>query len=108
MVLKYSVSSSVIPRIVPFTFEKGPASTGQDITVMCAVPDGDLPIEISWYLNEKSLVEYSGISSTKFGKRNQVLSIESVDAQHSGNYTCSARNKAGSVSYTTELKVYGT
>lgn len=75
---------------------------------MCAVPDGDLPINITWYLNEKSIDQYSGISSTKFGKRNQVLSIESVDAQHSGNYSCSAKNKAGAVSYTTELKVYGT
>lgn len=100
--------SPVLPRIVPFTFEKGPASTGQDITVMCAVPDGDLPIDIAWYLNERSIVEYSGISSTKFGKRNQVLSIESVSAEHSGNYTCSAKNNAGSVSYMTELKVYGT
>lgn len=97
-----------MPRIVPFAFEKGPASTGQDITVMCAVPDGDLPIEINWFLNGKSIVEFSGISSTKFGKRNQVLSIESVAADHSGNYTCSSKNHAGSVNYTTELKVYGT
>lgn len=62
---------------------------------------------MTWYLNNKSIVEYSGISSAKFGKRNLVLNIESVKAEHSGNYTCLANNKAGTVSYTTELKVYG-
>ena len=93
---------------MPFYFEDGPASTGQDITVMCAVPDGDLPIDITWYLNGRSIVEYSGISTSKVGKRNQALSIDSVSAEHSGNYTCSAKNSGGSATYTTELKVYGT
>lgn len=62
---------------------------------------------MSWYLNNRSIVEYSGITSAKFGKRNLVLNIESVAAEHSGNYTCQANNKAGSVSYTTDLKVFG-
>lgn len=71
------------------------------------MPEGDLPIDISWYLNHRSIVEYGGITSSKVGKRNLVLNIESVAAEHSGNFTCSARNKAGSVSFTTDLKVYG-
>lgn len=97
----------VLPRIVPFAFEDGPASSGQDITVYCTVPEGDLPIDISWYLNNKSIVEYPGITSAKFGKRNLVLNIESVAAAHSGNYTCLANNKAGFVSFTTNLEVNG-
>lgn len=97
----------VLPRIIPFSFEDGPASSGQDITVTCTVPEGDLPIDISWYLNSKSIVEYAGITTSKMGKRNLMLNIESVTADHSGNFTCSARNKAGSVSYTTDLNVYG-
>lgn len=92
---------------MPFSFEDGPASSGQDITVTCTVPEGDLPLELTWYLNNKNIEEYSGITSAKFGKRNLVLNIESVRAEHSGNYTCLANNKAGTVSYTTELKVYG-
>lgn len=92
---------------MPFAFEDGPASSGQDITITCTVPEGDLPLDISWYLNNKSIVEYAGITSAKFGKRNLVLNIESVTAAHSGNYTCQANNKAGTADYTTDLKVYG-
>lgn len=70
--------------------------------------EGDLPLEISWYLNEKSVVEYPGITTSRVGKRNLVLNIESVAADHSGNFTCIAHNRAGSVSHTTDLKVNGT
>lgn len=53
-------------------------------------------------------MEYAGVTTVKAGKRNQVLDIESVGAEHSGNFTCIAKNKAGSVSYTTDLHVNGT
>lgn len=98
----------VLPRIVPFSFEDGPASSGQDISITCTVPEGDLPIDISWFLNDKSINEYSGITTVKAGKRNQVLNIETVAAEHSGNFTCVANNKAGSVRYTADLFVNGT
>lgn len=94
--------------MAPFAFEVGTASTGQDVSVTCTVPEGDLPIDISWYLNNKSIAEYAGIATVKAGKRNQVLNIESVTADHSGNFTCIAKNKAGSSDFTTDLKVYGT
>ena len=92
---------------MPFSFEDGPASSGQDISVFCTVPEGDLPMNINWYLNNKSIAEYNGISSSRAGKRNLVLTIESVAAEHTGEYKCEASNRAGSISYTTELKVYG-
>lgn len=71
-------------------------------------PEGDLPLQIQWLLNNKSVVEYAGISTVKAGKRNMVLNIESITAAHSGDFTCIAQNKAGSVSFTTDLKVNGT
>lgn len=99
---------SVLPRIVPFEFEDGPASSGEYLSISCMTPEGDLPMDINWFLNNRSVVEYSGISTVKAGKRNLVLNIESVTAEHSGNFTCISRNKAGSVSHTTDLKVNGT
>lgn len=72
------------------------------------MPHGDLPVEINWYLNSKTVVEYAGITSSKVGKRNLVLNIESVTAEHSGNYTCLASNRAGTVNYTADLEVNGT
>lgn len=36
-----------------------------------------------------------------------MLTIASVSADHSGNYTCTATNHAGSVSYTTPLVING-
>ena len=104
----YPFIISVLPLIVPFAFDKGPAKSGQDITITCTVSDGDLPLKINWLLNKRPIEEFSTISTAMFGKRNMVLNIESVTAEHSGNYTCEASNKAGSVSYSTDLRVYGT
>jgi len=44
----------------------------------------------------------------KGGKRNSVLSIDSVQARHAGNYSCRAKNHAAAVNYTTVLIVNGT
>ena len=41
------------------------------------------------------------------GQRASMLVISSVDFTHIGEYTCRATNQAGSVTYSTELKVNG-
>jgi len=43
----------------------------------------------------------------KGGKRNSVLSIDSVQARHAGKYSCRAKNHAAAVNYTTSLIVNG-
>lgn len=92
---------------MPFSFEEGPAQTGQAMTLMCSIPDGDLPLKIQWFLDMEPISEITGISASKIGKRTSVLNIESVQARHAGNYTCMAENNAGQVMFSTELKVYG-
>jgi len=46
--------------------------------------------------------------TAQIGQRASILSIESVGYRHSGTYTCTARNDAGTSSASAELKVNGT
>lgn len=41
------------------------------------------------------------------GRKISTLSIDSVDASHSGIYTCVAENKAGKTSFSAKLNVNG-
>ncbi|XP_055906122.1 cell adhesion molecule Dscam2 isoform X10 [Eupeodes corollae] len=100
------VQVMVLPRIIPFAFEKGPAQTGQYLTLQCSVPDGDLPLLIQWTLNDQQVSENLGITTIKAGKRSSLLTIDSVDDHHAGNFTCHAKNRAGKQTFTTELSVY--
>ena len=45
--------------------------------------------------------------TAQIGQRASILSIESVGYRHSGTYTCTARNDAGTASTSAELKVNG-
>lgn len=92
---------------MPFSFEEGPAQTGQSISLTCSVVDGDLPLYINWFLNDKPTEDILGLSQAKIGRRISVLSIESVEADHAGQFTCRAINKAGQTESSAELKVNG-
>lgn len=76
-------------------------------SVQCLVPSGDLPIEFKWLFNGKPLISYDSVSTTKMGKRRSVLTIESVNGNHAGNYTCQVSNIAEIVNFTANLIVNG-
>lgn len=97
----------VAPRITPFAFEDSPINAGEYTTIQCAVPNGDLPINVEWKFNGNSLKQYSEITISKAGRRGSLLTIESVSHNLAGNYTCIASNKAGSYQHTAELLVNG-
>lgn len=70
--------------------------------------DGDLPMNIEWTLNGESIdAERFEIYTAKHGKRIINLMIDSVSAQHVGNYSCVARNLAGIADHSTQLIVNG-
>lgn len=74
----------------------------------CHVSKGDKPLKITWNFHGEELSSHMGITTTKIGDRSSVLTITSVMAAHSGNYTCMAQNAAGTASYTAMVHVNGT
>lgn len=97
----------VLPHITPFEFENQ-ANTGDSIQLNCYVNRGDLPVSISWSLNNKPITLHSGISMIPIGGRTSLLTIASLEAQHAGEYICTATNKAGSSSHSATLYINGT
>lgn len=98
----------VSPQILPFDFGEESVNSGDLASVMCSVHKGDLPINITWLHNNKSLEYDFGISIVKNGKKVTSLTIDSVGEEHAGLYTCTAENDAGSDSYSTTLNINGT
>ncbi|XP_039283560.1 Down syndrome cell adhesion molecule-like protein Dscam2 isoform X27 [Nilaparvata lugens] len=95
----------VPPRMKPFTFGEDPLEEGQSASVQCAISDGDLPINITWWLNGVQLVSGEDVSIAKIGKRASSLNIDVVEHHHVGNYTCTGQNAAGMSSYSAALTV---
>lgn len=97
----------VAPKIAHFDFGDVAANFEDSVSVNCLVSSGDLPLDIEWLFNDYPLNHYSGISTSKMGKRLSVLMIDAVSARHVGNYTCKARNLWASAVYTAQLIVNG-
>lgn len=79
----------------------------EPVTVSCTISGGDLPMNVMWMLNRVPIESNDGILVEKRGKRIHVITIESVQAQHAGNYTCFAENAAGAAEHTSQLIVDG-
>ena len=74
---------------------------------MCYVAKGDLPLSIKWLFRGRDIYSRLGVVTSKMGDRSSFLSIPSVTAENSGNYTCVASNSAGSFNHTAVLNVFG-
>ena len=68
---------------------------------------GDEPLSISWTFHGGQSGSDPGILTSPIGSRGSMLVISSVGRDHNGNYTCSAKNEAGSASETAVLRVNG-
>lgn len=73
----------------------------------CVVTEGDEPLAISWSIHGHSLTSDLGIVTSNMGARASILMIPAVDHKHMGDYTCSAKNRAGDATHTASLKVNG-
>lgn len=93
---------------MPFSFGETPVHTGQAAQVTCLVSEGDAPLDIAWSFQGRFLNSREGVTITKIGRKASLLLIDYVTEAQIGNYTCTTKNKAGSVRYTATLSVYGT
>jgi len=91
---------------MPLTFGASILNEGQFASVVCIVTQGDEPLSITWSLQGEVVSSEPGLTTT-LSTRTSMLTIQSVGHRHSGLYTCTASNQAGSQSETVELKVNG-
>jgi len=68
---------------------------------------GDEPLSIAWSLQGEQLSSGPDLTTSQIGSRTSLLMISSVSYRHTGRYTCTASNAAGSDSSSAELKVNG-
>lgn len=97
----------VLPQITPFSFGDEAINAGESTYLTCSVHKGDLPIDISWLHNNISIGYIEGVIITKNGKRASTITIDSIQEEHSGLYTCMAENKAGTDKQFATVKVNG-
>lgn len=96
------------PQITEFTFGDEPANTGEMASVQCLVPKGDLPLNIHWSLNNKTLSNGDlDISILRVNTRTSLLNIGALEGVHRGTFTCIANNKAGFTESSAVLHVNG-
>lgn len=103
----YVCMLAVPPQITPFEFTDNPVNSGDLVSILCAVSKGDPPLDISWLLNGRDVSQVDGISVIRTNKKISQLSIDSVQAEHSGEYSCFAKNSAGNASFSAILYVNG-
>jgi hypothetical protein len=75
--------------------------------VSCLAAKGDEPMTVALTFHGNNISSDLGIMTTPLGGRGSILFIPAVGRGHGGNYTCSAKNVAGTRYSTVELKVNG-
>ena len=93
--------------MLPLSFGAEVMDEGGFGQVSCIVTKGDEPLSISWSFHGSDITTDLGIMTAPIGNRGSMLIISSVGHRHRGNYTCTAKNEAATMSETVELKVNG-
>lgn len=74
---------------------------------VCGVSSGDQPLVVSWLKDGQPLTPSLGANVSALDPYSSLLSISSLDSQHTGDFTCVASNPAAEVRYTAKLQVKG-
>ena len=93
--------------MIPLTFGKDVVDEGNFAQLSCIAMVGDEPLSISWTFHGEDIRSDLGILTSPVGGRGSLLIISSVGHRHSGQYTCTVTNQAGSQARTALLRVNG-
>lgn len=96
----------VSPRIEAFAFADD-LRVGIRTRLLCGISQGDLPLEITWTKDGRSLAQLPAVAVKELDTFSSVLILTDLGAVHSGYYQCHVRNAAGVASYGTHLYVQG-
>ena len=103
----YSCFITVAPKVVPFSAPSN-LQQGDRATLTCTVARGDSPLTLMWMKDGEAIpMGESTYKVLNFDEFNSMLTLESLNLEHIGNYSCRASNPAGSSSVETQLIVYG-
>ncbi|PRD28718.1 UNVERIFIED_CONTAM: Down syndrome cell adhesion molecule-like protein [Trichonephila clavipes] len=98
-----TLSKGNSPKIQPFSVSDI-INEGESAKMGCVVRKGDGPFYFKWYRDNTEIKNDSQFEINNL-KDVSTLTIKSVTAYSSGNYTCEARNSAGKDSYSASLVV---
>lgn len=75
--------------------------------LICGVSRGDAPISLRWLKDGEPFPVILAANITLLDQYSSLLSILSLTASHTGDYTCVATNSASEMRYTANLQVKG-
>nr|XP_015838908.1 PREDICTED: Down syndrome cell adhesion molecule isoform X36 [Tribolium castaneum] len=99
------VQVMVPPQVVPFEFGDQQVYSGDSVSVACSISKGDLPLNITWLFNGV-IINSPGVLINQVTKKLSTLSIDSATADHTGEYTCRAANRAGFATFSAYLYIH--
>ena len=91
--------------IEPFTFPSLVQDGGRT-QVTCSISAGDLPMQITWLKDGRPIGHQLNVE-TQTGEFHSLLLFKKLRGEHSGSYTCTARNLAAVASHSATLLVQG-
>ena len=111
--LNFSIFSLILcqpPKLNEFKTSRS-LKNGTKFTLFCAIYEGTKPLQFEWRFNDQ-LLSSSSLSNQKYqiemiGDERSLLAIDDIHPNHSGTYSCIARNDFGHDKQSTRLIVTG-